>query len=151
MNIFKKVIIVTMAGTFGIVSGLYAVAWYFYLTQMVGAVLIAVALIGFVAFKATAKSTQSRSMRVKMSISQLESAQGVPLPFEGTCRACDKPLVAGAVYCTYCGEHVLPPYRICSECAERNPGDARYCHACGKLVVLTIAAPSRARSALRRR
>lgn len=74
---------------------------------------------------------RGRPILLKKHISELEAAARLPLPIEGTCGSCGKPLIAGAQFCSYCHADAHLVDSVCPACGTRNAPDARWCGVCG--------------------
>ncbi len=72
-----------------------------------------------------------RRQRIAFETARLEADLGmVDIPLAGTCTTCDRPLVADAPFCAFCGAETQPRPKICPTCATHAPVDARFCPQC---------------------
>ncbi len=72
-----------------------------------------------------------RRQRIAYETARLEADLGmVDIPLEGTCATCERPLVAGAPFCAFCGAETQPRPHICPVCATHAPADAHFCPQC---------------------
>ncbi len=83
--------------------------------------------------RATSDYNRLKQLKVqqqKHKIASLEAELGIMPPVEGTCRACEKPLVVGAEFCQYCGTTVTERPKVCPSCATTASPDAKWCPKC---------------------
>ncbi|MFI5271744.1 MAG: DUF4236 domain-containing protein [Ktedonobacterales bacterium] len=73
----------------------------------------------------------SQAQQRPFKIAQMEANMGLVPPTEGVCRACGKPLQAGAQFCAYCRAPVVAHAKVCPACAATALPGAQWCPACG--------------------
>jgi len=84
----------------------------------------------FQAFQTYRYFKQQEPLERRRRIAELEAQLGFMPYTEGTCRACQKPLQVGAIYCAHCGASVIEQPRICPKCATTTFPDAKWCPKC---------------------
>ncbi len=72
-----------------------------------------------------------RRQRIAFETARLEADLGmVDIPLAGICATCERPLVADAPFCAFCGAETQPRPKICPTGATHAPVDARFCPQC---------------------